>query len=83
MGGIALLWAIIGAIRQSGFRLFALLLAGMWIAGLINAFQHSRDGWSSVGPLGLTLSLISAALALIAAWVGYSGRNSIHREVAR
>ena len=44
----------------------------MWLVGLINTFQHSRDGWSSVGTVGLILSLIATASALIAGWIGYS-----------
>ncbi len=51
---------------------YLLVLALMWIAGLINAFQHSRDGWSSVGTAGLVLSIATTLLALIAGWIGYS-----------
>lgn len=59
------------AIRgRAGAYLFALVL--MWLVGLINTFQHSRDGWSSVGTVGLILSLIATASALIAGWIGYS-----------
>ena len=53
--------------------LYLILLAAMWIIGLVNAFQHSQDGWSSVGTAGLLLSILSTLLALAAGWVGYSG----------
>src|SRR3546814_8483037 len=48
----------------------------MWIAGLVNAFKHSQDAWSSVGSLGLTLSVVSTLAALVAGWVAYSGGRS-------
>lgn len=52
--------------------LYLLLLAVMFIAGLVNSFHHSRDGWSSVETMGVVLSLVSAVAALAAGWVGYS-----------
>jgi uncharacterized membrane protein len=75
-GGLAGAWAIVTAIfprRMSRARALAFVtaLAIMWLAGLINAFQHSHDGWPSVGALGLTLSIISSLFALIAAAIGY------------
>lgn len=86
-GGLALAWAIVLVFthRAAGLRgravLFLVLLAVMWIAGLINAFQHSRDAWSSVGTTGLVLSIVSTVLALVAGWIGYSAARS--REVVR
>jgi uncharacterized membrane protein len=79
-GGLALAWAIVGVVlprRMTRGRALAFLLAlaVMWLAGLINAFQHSHDGWSSVGTLGLVLSLISTLAALVAAVIGYSGQS--------
>ncbi|TZG29594.1 DUF2231 domain-containing protein [Sphingomonas montanisoli] len=81
-GGFALLWALIDLVRfrrtrsRSRAGIYAGLLAIMWGAGLINAFQHSKDGWSSVGTAGLILSIISAALAIAAGWIAHSGRRS-------
>lgn len=77
-GGLVLVWAIAVAVRhrRAGGRspmLYPILLAAMWIIGLVNAFQHSQDGWSSVGTAGLLLSILSTLLALAAGWVGYSG----------
>ena len=86
-GGLALAWAIVLVFthRAAGLRgralLFLVLLAVMWIAGLINAFQHSRDAWSSVGTTGLILSIVSTVLALVAGWIGYSAARG--REVVR
>ena len=39
---------------------------------LVNAFVHSRDGWTSVMPAGLTLSIVTTALALASSWLGFS-----------
>lgn len=77
-GGLALAWAIVLVFiyRAAGLRgravIFLVLLAVMWVAGLINAFQHSRDAWSSVGTTGLVLSIVSTVLALATGWIGYS-----------
>ena len=76
-GGLVLIWSIILAIgaRRHAHRqpslIYALLIAIMWIAGLINAFQHSQDAWSSVGVTGLILSIISMVFALSASWVAH------------
>lgn len=77
VGGFLLLWAIILVFRTPPDArrrplLYLLLLAAMWIIGLVNAFQHSRDGWSSVGTAGVIMSLLSALLAITAAWVAHS-----------
>jgi uncharacterized membrane protein len=78
-GGIALAWSLILAIRWRAARLYALLLALAWIAGLVNAFQHSRDAWSSVGTTGLILSILCAAFAIAASWLAHGTT----REIAR
>lgn len=77
-GGFVLLWALIdfaryrrGALR-SRVLLYLLLLLAMWVLGLINAFGHSQDAWSSVGARGVILSALSALLAVAAAWIGHS-----------
>lgn len=80
-GGPVLVWALALFVlnRKSPLRVLALtyfgLVAVMWLIGLINAFQHSRDGWSSVGPAGLILSIICTVLAFAAAWLGHSSRR--------
>lgn len=59
---------------------YVIALALAWVFGLINAFKHSQDGWSSVGAFGLTLSILSTLLALVAGWFAYS--SSTVREIA-
>lgn len=77
-GGVVGVWALVELAlgwRGVGRRrslVYVLVLTAMWILGLINAFQHSRDGWSSVGTVGLLLSLATTVLALAAGWLAYS-----------
>lgn len=80
-GGLTLAWAIVAAVfpgRATRSRAVAYLtaVAVMFIAGLINAFQHSHDGWSSVGSAGLTLSIVASLAALVAAIIGYSSQRA-------
>lgn len=78
-GGMALVFCVVSAVRErsAGARsvrfLNLLLLALAWISGLVNAFHHSRDAWSSVGTAGLLLSIASSTLALAAGWIAYAG----------
>lgn len=84
VGAPAFLWAAISAFRTPKRRartLFHLVLVAiMWTAGLLNAFQHSRDGWSSVGTTGLLLSIVASAAALAAGWTAFGISPSENRE---
>ena len=76
-GGAVVLWSLFAVAlpRRTGrarATAYLLLVAIMWLAGLINAFQHSKDGWSAVGATGLSLSIVSTAAALLAASIGFS-----------
>lgn len=78
-GGLVLAWAVIALaphLRAPNRRrrlLYPGLLAAMWVLGLVNAFKHSQDGWSSVGAFGLILSILCAVLALAAGVIAFSG----------
>lgn len=78
-GGLVGLWALIDLVlsaRRGALGrgwIYVAMLALMWLLGLVNAFQHSRDAWSSVGVVGLTLSVLCTLLALAAGWIAYSG----------
>ncbi|HUD92227.1 DUF2231 domain-containing protein [Sphingobium sp.] len=76
-GGPALLWAIIAAFRLRTRQaiLYATLLAAAWIGGLIDAFQHSQDGWSSVGTAGVALSTVTSLLVLAAGWSAHNANS--------
>ena len=86
-GGLVLAWALIALVihlrapNRPRRMLYPGLLAAMWILGLVNAFKHSQDAWSSVGAFGLILSILCTILALAAGAVAFSGFAA--REVAR
>lgn len=86
-GGLVGLWAVVDLVLAARSRrlgrswIYVAVLAVMWVLGLINAFQHSRDGWSSVGVVGLTLSILCTLLGLAAGWLAHSG--VLHREYVR
>ncbi len=77
VGGFAVLWALINLFRREPaskgrLALYFIVLLAMWGSGLINALVHAKDAWATM-PEGLYLSAITALLALVAAWMGYSG----------
>ncbi|WP_192649063.1 DUF2231 domain-containing protein [Sphingopyxis sp. OAS728] len=82
VGAPVLLWAALSLFRhrrdtlRTSALVYFLLILVMWIAGLINAFKHSQDAWSSVGTTGVALSIVSSVAALIAGWIAYGGRNA-------
>lgn len=81
--GVLLAWSLVElALRKHARGQAALhggLLALAFVLGLVNAFQHSRDGWSSVGAVGVTLSILTFLLTAAAAWVRISGRAEVAR----
>lgn len=97
-GAPLVLLAAVESLRRraaSGKRsllIYLTLVASMWVLGLVDAFKHSQDAWSSVGWFGLVLSTVCAALALAAMWIASSGslvsektserRNVIKGDVA-
>ena len=72
--GLVLAWALVsqflGRTRQRGWA-YVMVVALMFIAGVLNAFQHARDGWHSVGTFGLVLSILCTILAFVAAFLAY------------
>ena len=86
LGAPVVLWALVDAIRRRGtatggrFGLYLVLTVVMWVAGLVNAFQHSRDAWSSVGVAGVLLSVVSSVCAIAAGWIvhiGVTGKGAV------
>lgn len=76
--GLACAWALLRlAVRRAGSGWLALVLVLLFVAGLVNSFQHSHDGWTSVGTPGLLLSAISTVLALAAGWIAYSAQGEV------
>lgn len=86
-GGAVLAWSLIRLLlawrtpARRGRAIYAAVVALMWGLGLINAFKHSQDAWSSVGAFGVGLSVICTLLALVAGAIAFSGW--LNREVVR
>ena len=77
VGGFALLWALIDLIRAGPARrnkaaLYFVVLLAMWGLGLVDALVHAKDAFA-IMPEALILSAAVTLLALVAAWMGYSG----------
>jgi len=76
-GGFALLWSLINLFRRGPaskgrLAIYFFVLLIMWGLGFVNALVHAKDAWATM-PEGLYLSAITTLLALVAAWIGYSG----------
>ncbi len=84
--GLVLAWAILslflGRAKHARARglLYVTLVAIMFIAGVVNALQHARDGWHSVGTLGLVLSILCTVLAFVAAFLAYGGTTTMEKS---
>ena len=55
-------------VRGSGWHMLLTLAA--LLLGLLNAFVHSRDGWTAVVPGGIILSGVTTLLLIVAAFLG-------------
>lgn len=82
-GGFALLWIVIELLRDRTQRrtrqtVYAGLLAATFVFGFINALIHAKDAWA-IMPDAVWLSLVTVLLALITAWIGFSGLRTGER----
>ena len=75
-GGLAVLvgtvdWFVQGRrTRPRGTIWHAVLTIVALLLGLLNAFIHSRDGWTAVVPEGIILSGVTTLLLIVAAFLG-------------
>ena len=69
--GFALVAALVGLIRRRRSIVYLLLLLATFLLGFVNALVHAKDAWASM-PEALILSVISTALVLVAAVIGFS-----------
>ena len=81
LGGLALLWALLGLLRADRRRgtrrlFYTGVLFASWVLGLVNAFVHAGDAWASM-PAGLVLSAIVGVLAIAATWLGLADRDRV------
>jgi uncharacterized membrane protein len=77
VSAFAVLWALVNLFRRGSARkgrlvVYFVVLLAMWGLGFVNALVHAKDAWATM-PEGLYLSAITTLLALVAAWIGYSG----------
>ena len=77
VGAFAVLWALVNLFRtglahRGRLIVYFVVLLAMWGLGFVNALVHAKDAWATM-PEGLYLSAVTAFLALVAAWIGYSG----------
>ncbi|MBV9829706.1 MAG: DUF2231 domain-containing protein [Alphaproteobacteria bacterium] len=49
--------------------------------GFLNNLVHSRDGWTSVMPLGLALSVITVLVVLMTVWLAVGTRRPRDRAI--
>jgi uncharacterized membrane protein len=65
----------IRALRPAWFHVLGNVVA--LILSLINAFVHSRDGYTAVVPTGLILSTLVVLILMFTGWMGWS---MVHRH---
>ena len=76
--GLLLAWALAsfffgrGRAARGRSTLYLIVVAAMFVTGVMNALQHSKDGWASVGTAGVTMSIVCTVLALVAAFLVHS-----------
>ena len=75
-GGLAVLIGLVDwlASRRStharGSKWHAIVTLAALALGLLNAFVHSRDGWTAVVPEGIILSGVTTVLLIVASFLG-------------
>lgn len=78
-GGAALIGVLIGVFRRHGRGKrrvgYVLLLLATLALGFINALVHAKDAWATM-PMGLILSVVVAALAIVTTAAGIAGRGA-------
>jgi uncharacterized membrane protein len=78
MGGLAAVAGLIDFLSHRSVRAqrpaWAHMIGNVLVLGLslLNAFIHSRDGWTSVVPTGLILSTVVVLILLVTGWLGWS-----------
>ena len=80
ISALALLVDIVsGATRRIAWRKFGLFALAV-VLSTVNAFVHSRDGYTAVVPSGIILSAIVTVLLVAGAWGGWSLNARMHEE---
>lgn len=82
LAGIVGLVCFLGDRRARAWRFaWAHALTSLVVAllSVVNAFVHSRDGYTAVVPDGLILSVLVVLLMALAAWMGWHRTEPIAR----
>jgi uncharacterized membrane protein len=65
-------WIRVRQVRAAPFAVFHAMLSGaVLLLSIGNVIVHSREGYTAVVPLGITLSASSVVLMLFATWFGW------------
>lgn len=78
-GGIAFLLGLIDLALADRYQRTLLVwgqaavTAVLLVVALVNNFVHARDGWTSVVPTGLTLSVVTVLLMIVSGVLGVLG----------
>jgi uncharacterized membrane protein len=65
-------WLRVRQVRSAPFAVFHAMLSGaVLLVSIGNAIVHSREGYTAVVPLGITLSASAVVLMLFATWFGW------------
>lgn len=54
--------------------------AAIFVIALFNDFVHARDGWTSVVPTGLTLSIITVLILVVTGFLGHKMAYAVGRD---
>ncbi|MDQ2823195.1 MAG: DUF2231 domain-containing protein [Pseudomonadota bacterium] len=82
-GGLAAIAGLITWVSHRHVRaprfaaLHVLVSVAALVLSIINAFVHSRDGYTAVVPLGISLSIVVAILMLAATWLGWPRTHTV------
>jgi uncharacterized membrane protein len=74
LAGVAavMTWMRVRQVRAHPFAVFHAMLSGaVLLLSIGNAVVHSREGYTAVVPLGITLSAATVILMLLATWFGW------------
>lgn len=82
LAGIVGLVCFVGDRRARAWRYawpHALASLAAALLSVVNAFVHSRDGYTAVVPQGLALSALVVLLMVLAAWMGWHRTEPVAR----
>lgn len=85
VAGLAGIVGLIYFVRDRRVRVARFAWPHAWLSllaavlSIVNAFVHSRDGYTAVVPTGLTLSAIVVLLMLVVAWMGWPHEERVAR----